>query len=302
MAISQVSRAHAALLRIRWEAKEAGLMRTVAGLARLAAIPLRSKPRVEVKTLTSGFRIVFNYPEQLMSLLVIFQELLDPELALLERLLGPGRIAVDVGASIGTWTLSAAKTGATVHACEPDFAKLSVLNENVRTNGLEPNVVTHECALGADEGWSDAHDEAGGYSITFRLAAEPAQRGKRVWSLDHFVQKTGLKRIDVLKVNTAGCESDVLIGAKELFRREEVGVAMFLDGLEVRPLLDELKRFSYELGFYDGRRRKFVPVEASTLLDKLRPGPMNRYVLVKHSNVYLPSLSTSKTAVLSGSS
>jgi FkbM family methyltransferase len=291
MAARGVVRARAALERIGWGVQEVGLLRTVAGLARLASIAALRTPRVEVKTATSGFRIAFNYPAQLMPLLVIFQELLDPEFGLLNRLLGPGRVAVDVGASIGTWTLWAAKTGATVHACEPDFENLSVLKENVRTNGLESNVVTHDCALGADEGWSTAHEDGGGYSIKFRLAAEAAQpHGKRVCSLDHFVRKVGLERIDVLKINTAGCESDVLIGGKELFRQEKVGVAMFLDGLEVRPLLDELKQFSYELGFYDGRNRKFVPVKVSTCLDKLRPGPMNRYVLVKHSSVYLPTL------------
>src|SRR5262245_2421543 len=112
MAIQRVVRAQAALERLIWGAQEVGLLRTIAGLGRLASLVVWRLPRAEVRTATSGFRIAFNYPTQLMPLLVVFQELLDPELALLPRLLGRGRVAVDVGASIGTWTLRAAKTGA----------------------------------------------------------------------------------------------------------------------------------------------------------------------------------------------
>jgi hypothetical protein len=109
----------------------------------------------------------------------------------------------------------------------------------------------------------------------------------RVWPLDVFLGKVGLRSIDVLKINTAGCEADVLAGAIELFRNQNVRVAVFLDGLKVRPLLDEMKQFSYELGFYDGRGKRFVPVSDSSFLDLKRPGPMNRYVVLKHSTVMM---------------
>jgi FkbM family methyltransferase len=260
----------------------------MAGLARLVALAAWKDSRIEVETASSGFRIGFNYPRQLMPLLVVFQELLDPELAVLPHLLGPGRIAVDIGASIGTWTLFAAKTGAVVHACEPDCEHLSMLEENVLFNGFRSNVIAHDCALGVDEGWSTPSGRHFGYSRRFSLRADATElNATRIRALDHFARKVGITRIDVLKVNTAGCEADVLVGGRELFRQERIGVAMVLDGLAVRPLFDELKQFSYELGFYDGRKRKFIPVDASSNLDDLRPGPMNRYVLLKHSGVCL---------------
>src|SRR5262249_19150266 len=170
-------------------------------------------PRAEVTTSISKLRIAFKYPTQLMPLLVVFQELLDPELTVIGGLLGPGRVAVDVGASIGTWTLYAAKTGAVVHAFEPDFENLSTLKENVLFNGLGSNVITHDCALGAAEGWSAVSEHAKGYAINFRLEAGTTQPNrKRVCALDHFVCSVGITHIDVLKINTAGCEADVLIG------------------------------------------------------------------------------------------
>lgn len=285
MMIKRIARARTALARLKWGAQEVGLLRTLNGLSRLVSLAVRRPPRTEVTT-DSGFRIAFNYPTQLMPLLVVFQELPYPELALLHRLLGPGRVAVDVGASIGTWTLYAARTGSLVHACEPNLEHFSVLNENVRLNGLEPNVITHDCALGAVEGWGTVSENAQGYCINYKLAADAMQStGRPIRTLDHFARVVGITRIDVLKINTAGCEADVLIGGKELFRKEKVGIAMLLDGLAVRPLLDELKQFSYQLGFYDARKHTFVPVDVSAKLDRLRPGPMNRYVLLKHKRL-----------------
>lgn len=286
--MQKMVRAKAALKRLVWGAHEIGFLRTIAGLARLISLAVWRTPRAEVTTPISKFRIAFNYPAQLMPLLVVFQELLDPELTVLDELLGPGRVAVDVGASIGTWTLYAAKTGAAVHALEPDFENFSMLKENVVSNGLASNVITHDCALGASEGWAAVPKHTRGYSINFRLEfMTTGPNRKRICTLDHFVSSVGITHIDVLKINTAGCEADVLVGGRELFRREKVGLAMFLDGIAVRPLLDELRQFSYELGFYDRYKHAFVPVDLSSHLDELRPGPLNRYVLVKHSSVDL---------------
>lgn len=303
MTVMSVVRAQAALKRIGWGAHEVGLPRIMAGLVRLAFIAGSRIPKAEVKTAESELRIGFKCPKQLMPLLVVFQELIEPELDAVRRLLGPGKVAVDVGASIGTWTLWAAKTGAMVHACEPDSENLAMLEENVRSNKLGSNVIAHGCAIGADDGWSLGPAQAGGYGINYKLASSMEQaRGARICTLDRFADEAGLQRIDVLKVNTAGCEADVVLGSRELFRQQRIGVALFLDGLAARPHLDELKRFSYELGFYDSRKREFVPVGSSAELDSLRPGPANRYVLVKHSSIALraPALETRSPAEGSG--
>lgn len=288
MAMKSVVRAQAALRRIGWGAQEVGLARVVVGLFRLAFIAASRTSKAEVRTKSSELRIGFKCPTQLMPLLVVFQELIEPELDAVRRLLGPGKVAVDIGASIGTWTLWAAKTGAIVHACEPDSENLAMLDENVRSNGLVSNVVAYGFAIGNKDGWSLGPAQAGGYGINYKLASStPQAQGARICTLDRFADETGLQHIDVLKINTAGCEADVVVGSRELFQQERIGVALFLDGLAARPLLDELRQFSYELGFYDGRKRAFVPVGSSAELDRLRPGPANRYVIVKHSSIAL---------------
>jgi hypothetical protein len=149
-------------------------------------------------------------------------------------------------------------------------------------------VIIHDLALGASEGWTTASEAGRRYLTNVRLATSPLERSeKRMYRLDEFVLRLGVAHIDVLKVNTAGCEADVLNGCQDLFRRQMIGIAMFLDGLAVRPLLAELRSLSYELGFYDGKTRAFTTVNDNMQFDNLRPGPMNRYILVKHSSVVI---------------
>jgi FkbM family methyltransferase len=63
--------------------------------------------------------------------------------------LGPGDIAIDLGANAGEITRRLAQTGAEVHAFEPDPDTFARLRENVGTFG---NVILHNKAAGAEAG------------------------------------------------------------------------------------------------------------------------------------------------------
>jgi len=63
--------------------------------------------------------------------------------------LGPGDICLDLGANIGEFTQILARTGATVHAYEPDPETFATLRANV---GRAANVVLHQKAVGARPG------------------------------------------------------------------------------------------------------------------------------------------------------
>jgi len=68
--------------------------------------------------------------------------------AQLQRL-RPGDICLDLGANVGDVTLRMARTGATVHAYEPDPVAWAVL---VQRAGHLPNVVLHHCCVAAKTG------------------------------------------------------------------------------------------------------------------------------------------------------
>lgn len=63
--------------------------------------------------------------------------------------LGPESICLDCGANVGEMTRRMAKTGATVHAFEPDPYTFARLSEAVADF---PNVTLHQAAVGASDG------------------------------------------------------------------------------------------------------------------------------------------------------
>jgi FkbM family methyltransferase len=235
--------------------------------------------------------ISFVYPSQLMPTLVLFGDLLEPELRMLPHVLGPGRTAVDVGGSIGTWTMSAARTGATVHVCEPDLVNLESLAANCQDNHLQDLVTVHRMGLSSTSGSGTVEANPRRYLNSVRVhegaGVQPGpvdtagQDQFPVLTLDEFVAAQGLEHIDVLKINTAGGEADVVRGGTGLLRRGGVDLIMVLDGLRVRPLLDEIAEFGYDVGFWDGRQARFTPVSSAAGLDGVKRGPMNRYVLLR---------------------
>jgi tRNA G37 N-methylase Trm5 len=68
------------------------------------------------------------------------------------RYIRPGTTVLDIGASLGLWTVPLAKAaraaGACVWAFEPHPQNLHWLERNVALNGLEDTVTIHRCALG----------------------------------------------------------------------------------------------------------------------------------------------------------
>jgi FkbM family methyltransferase len=89
-------------------------------------------------------------------LMFAFREMYEPELCYLEKLLSPGMTFVDVGACYGIYTLVASKlvgSGGRVIAFEPTARSYSVLQENIRLNGLG-NVGTYQLAISNRPGTS----------------------------------------------------------------------------------------------------------------------------------------------------
>lgn len=276
--------------RVTWGAGQVGVWRVVAGAARLARMRVIGPKQVRCVT-PDGMSISFVYPSQLMPTLVLFGDLLEPEMRMLPHVLGPHRTAVDVGGSIGTWTMSAARTGAKVHVCEPDVVNLESLAVNCQDNHLEDLVTVHRIGLSSTSGQGTVEANPRRYLNSVRVqegaSAQPgpvdtAGRDQfPVLTLDEFVAAQNLEHIDVLKINTAGGEADVVRGGTGLLQRGGVDLVMVLDGLRVRPLLDEIAGFGYDLGYWDGRQGRFAPVSTTDDLDGAKRGPMNRYVLLR---------------------
>jgi FkbM family methyltransferase len=142
--------------------------------------------------------------------------------------LGPGSVAIDVGASLGEWTVPFARSvGAAgrVVALEPASCSAEALEATLAANALRQAAVIR-CAVGDRDGTAEfavpivtsARSDTG----TARIGpAVPGQEGLRVplRALDSLVAERGINRLDLLKIDVEGNERQVLDGASAVLNR-----------------------------------------------------------------------------------
>ena len=136
--------------------------------------------------------------------------------ALLERALHPGAVAIDVGANIGVLTVLMADvcgpTGA-VHAFEPAAENFKHLEHNVAANRLTNVSANHAAVTAVDGPVTIEFNEA--YPAGSFVREKASATGDQVEgvSLDSYVARAALKRVDLIKVDVEGFEPAVLHGA-----------------------------------------------------------------------------------------
>lgn len=145
----------------------------------------------------------------------------EPELRRLDSLLRPGAVFLDVGANIGLYTLRAATLvgdSGRVVAVEPSREALAALRVNLTLNpALAPRVTVVEAALSDVDGAGRLYHVAAGHDPqSFSLLADgTAQESEPVTveTLDGLVERLGLARLDLVKLDVEGAEPLVLAGA-----------------------------------------------------------------------------------------
>ena len=164
--------------------------------------------------------------------------------------MGPGDIAVDLGANVGAVTRRLAATGATVHAFEPDPDTFAELKANV--GGL-PGVHLHQAAAGvaADRlilrRSPKLERNRARYSQSASLVHQTGGAGVEVEVIDFPVFLSELDRdVALVKMDIEGAEWDLLDGLR---RHPVLGRvdALFVetherqDYAQLRPRLDALQ-------------------------------------------------------------
>ena len=113
----------------------------------------------------------------------------------------PGTTVLDIGASLGLWTVPLAKAaravGARVWAFEPHPQNHPWLERNVALNGLEDTVTIHRCALGDAVGEArmaigETHDLQQGGNAAINLDPQSAL-GVRCRSSDSTTSRSGVR-------------------------------------------------------------------------------------------------------------
>jgi FkbM family methyltransferase len=157
------------------------------------------------------------------------------------------QVVFDVGANVGFYSLhwiSRLAPGGTVHAFEPVPGTFAKLARNVEINGLRGAIRTNDFGLG-DEAktlsiFVPGFSGSGAASIKNQHPQETSVEVEaRIETLDRYFPVTGLKQLDLIKVDVEGAELLVLKGGRETLARH-------------RPLLflELLRKWSKPFGYH----------------------------------------------------
>lgn len=139
---------------------------------------------------------------------------------IVKRLLRPGYIFVDVGASFGYYTILAASIvgpRGKVIAFEPEPTRFIFLKTNIKINRF-PHVIAVNAAVSNVNG--ESHFYISGEESSLYMRPGPQIKVKTV-RLDEFLESIGINSINMIKIDVEGAEMLVLEGAEKVFRRSK---------------------------------------------------------------------------------
>jgi FkbM family methyltransferase len=176
----------------------------------------------------------------------------------LEELIRPGWTAVDVGANIGYFTLLMAnRVGpqGKVIAFEPLAENFRILQENIKLNG-HANVVAENLALMSRTERIELRSATPG-AITWVASVKIDQNSAvesqsvEAVTLDEYVQKKGIAKVDFLKIDVEGAEAYVLEGATNVLERDKPVLLIEMHELDrykdQHPAILKLRNHNYNL-------------------------------------------------------
>jgi FkbM family methyltransferase len=179
-----------------------------------------------------------------------------------------GGIAIDAGANEGLYTLLGAVhagSAGRVVAIEPSDRELTILENNIATNGLG-NVTIEPIALLDRSGETKlriAEFHHAGQNTLGSFAYEGVRASTtlsvRADRLDRVIERLRLPRVDVLKLDVEGAEHCVLRGAHEVLRRLRPFMILELQNDSLRFMGSSRVEVIAELRSHDYDVRDFHP-------------------------------------------
>jgi FkbM family methyltransferase len=141
------------------------------------------------------------------------------ELEFISHNFEPAGVFLDVGANFGYYGLSVAKTHptATVYCFEPGPAAFGCLSTNIRRNRLDNIDAIQAAVLDGERDVRITTDTFGGDHL-IDTSGRPYHEVQG-FTLDGFADRTGLSRVDYIKIDVEGAELQVLRGAEQIIRR-----------------------------------------------------------------------------------
>jgi FkbM family methyltransferase len=170
---------------------------------------------------------------------------------ILKSILTKNECVVDIGANIGYYTLLEAEIvkDGIVYAIEPDPINFSILNQNIRMNGLE-NVKTFNVAISNEKGFARFYIYRRRNLCSLIKYDNPiGEIVVETCALDEFLKD---KKVNFIRMDVEGAEYEILNGAHETLKRKNL--KLFIEfhpnllkkrGLSVNTLLKKLEKLGF---------------------------------------------------------
>jgi FkbM family methyltransferase len=155
------------------------------------------------------------------------------------------KVAIDVGAHLGSFTLLLARYAKTVAAVEPDPRAVGILASAISANRLS-NVVVFPYACSSSDGKKLSLKLKGGGKSCIVLSPGGHVTVKTI-TIDTIVEALRLEKVDFLKVDVEGHELEVLRGAQNTLSKYRPILLLELWQENARKTEEILKRFRYSL-------------------------------------------------------
>jgi FkbM family methyltransferase len=132
-----------------------------------------------------------------------------------------GKIVIDIGAHIGSFSLLAATRGAKVFSFEPEKNNFTILEKNIENNNLKDQIIAENVAVGIPGEKKLYIDTKNTGQNTLRedlnSSISPAIEMVRVISLRDIFTKYNIERCDFIKIDCEGGEIDILPDVYNLY-------------------------------------------------------------------------------------
>jgi FkbM family methyltransferase len=149
----------------------------------------------------------------------------EPEIHLVDQLMPPGRVAVDIGVWYGPWTRALARHASVVHAFEPQPDLCRFLRRV-----CEPNVVVHQLAMSDTIGVTELWTDVGAPVLNGLGSLEHASDSTTAIQVTTApLDASDIHDIGLLKIDVEGHEVAVLRGADATIRRERPRIVIEIE-------------------------------------------------------------------------
>jgi FkbM family methyltransferase len=185
-------------------------------------------------------------------------------------------ICFDIGGNVGFFSLLMAKRAnlAVTHVFEPIPLNAAMIRANAELNGFN-NIIVNNVAMGSEEGnvaFSVSTDSAYSSMRATGRIAEAKSIDVPLITLDKYVERSGVNRVDIMKVDVEGAEDMVLVGGSALLsdpaRRPRMVLLELFDenltpfGTSVNIIVERMIAFGYAANVLGDKGRHLIPYQS----------------------------------------